>query len=178
MNPLARKIFLLGMALDIIILDQLSKWAVTELVIRPKLEGQFVDLISWVTHPPPRLPYAAIEVFPFFNIAMVWNTGISFGMFSEGGNVMLLILFPLVIVAFFVAWLFKTTSWFQGIALAAIIGGALGNVIDRFRFGAVIDFLDFHIADIHYPAFNIADSCVVIGIGLLIFHSLFLEKDT
>lgn len=176
LNPLARKIFLLGLAVDAIILDQLSKWAVTELVIRPRLDVTFVDLISWVMQAPEKMPYTSIEVLPFFNIVMVWNSGISFGMFNDGTSTLLLILLPLVITAFFMVWLFRTASWFQGIAIALVIGGAIGNVIDRLRFGAVIDFLDFHIGDIHYPAFNIADSCVVIGIGLLIFHSIFLEK--
>ncbi len=177
MNPLARKIFLLGLAVDAVLLDQLSKWAVTELVIRPKLDVTFVDLISWVMQAPEKMPYTSIEVLPFFNVVMVWNSGISFGMFNDGTSTMFLIILPLVITAFFMVWLFRSASWLQGAAIALVIGGAIGNVIDRVRFGAVIDFLDFHIGDIHYPAFNIADSCVVVGIGLLIFHSIFLEKN-
>lgn len=174
--PLTRKLVLLNIAIDAIIIDQISKWAVTELIIRPKFDVIFVDLISWIMKAPEKMPYTAIEVFPFFNIVMVWNQGISFGMLSGGAAANFLIAMPLVITAFFIVWLFRSTSWFQGAAIALVIGGAIGNVIDRIRFGAVIDFLDFHIRDIHYPAFNIADSCVVIGIGLLIFHSIFLEK--
>jgi len=167
---------LFGIALDMIILDQLSKWIVTELVIRPQQDGTFVNLISWLTQAPEKLPYSSIEIFPFFNIVMVWNTGISFGLFSEKIGTTILIALPLCITAVFAIWLARTTSWFKGIAIALVIGGGIGNVIDRARFGAVIDFLDFHISSLHYPAFNLADSCVVIGIGLLIVYSLFLEK--
>lgn len=176
LNPLARKLILLNIALDAIVIDQISKWAVTELIIRPKFDVIFVDLISWIVKAPEKMPYTAIEVFPFFNIVMVWNQGISFGMLGGGTATGLLIALPLVITSFFLVWLFRSTSWIQGVSIALVIGGAIGNVIDRMRFGAVIDFLDFHIGDIHYPAFNIADSCVVVGIFLLIFHSVFLEK--
>lgn len=61
------------------------------------------------------------------------------------------------------------------IAFSAIIGGAIGNVIDRFRFGAVADFFDFHIAGWHYPAFNIADSAIVLGVAYLLIDILFLD---
>jgi signal peptidase II len=59
-----------------------------------------------------------------------------------------------------------------------VIGGALGNVVDRFLYGAVVDFLDFHIAGWHYPTFNIADSFVFIGVVVLCIHSMFFEKKT
>ncbi len=179
MNPLARKILLLGIALDIVIFDQLSKWLVTELAIRPNLGGESVGLVEWFTKAPERLSFTQIEVLPFFNIVMVWNQGISFGLFNHGSDVgsLLLIALSLGITALFTVWIFRTASWFQGLALAMVIGGAIGNVIDRLRFGAVIDFLDFHIAGLHWPAFNLADSCIVVGVGLLIFYSLFLEKN-
>lgn len=61
------------------------------------------------------------------------------------------------------------------IAGVIVIAGALGNVWDRLRFGGVIDFLDFHINDWHYPAFNIADSCIVVGVGLILIHNIFIE---
>lgn len=60
-------------------------------------------------------------------------------------------------------------------ALSLIIGGALGNVLDRLRFGAVADFLDFHLGNLHWPAFNVADSAICIGIALLLTHSLFFD---
>ena len=68
-----------------------------------------------------------------------------------------------------------TSADATAIAVGMIIGGALGNVLDRVRFGAVTDFLDFHVAGYHWPAFNVADSGIVIGAGMLIFESLFLD---
>lgn len=179
MKPLIKKILFFNIALDIIILDQISKWFVTEHLIRTvmeKPEAQPINLFDWLVKAPEKLPYTSIEILPVFNLVMVWNTGISFGIFSEGTSITLLIVLPLCITVIFAIWLARTDTWVKGTAIALVIGGAIGNIIDRARFGAVIDFLDFHIGDLHYPAFNLADSCVVIGIGLLIVYSLFCEK--
>ncbi len=180
MKPLIRHILLLNIALDIVILDQLSKWGITELALRPNTGEESVGIIDWITHAPERISFTQIEILPFFSLVMVWNQGISFGLLNQDGDIgaMILLILPLIITAIFLIWLFKTNSWLQGIAISLVIGGAIGNVIDRLRFGAVIDFLDFHIAGYHWPAFNLADSCVVVGIALLIFHSIFLEKAT
>lgn len=70
-------------------------------------------------------------------------------------------------------WLARSTHWVVTVGLAMIIGGALGNVIDRVRFGAVYDFLDVHVVGWHWPAFNVADSAISIGVALLILNSLF-----
>ena len=75
-------------------------------------------------------------------------------------------------------WLWSAEKHFHGLCNALIIGGALGNVIDRARFGAVIDFLDFHVKGYHWPAFNVADMSVVSGISLLMIVSLFFETKT
>ena len=88
----------------------------------------------------------------------------------------LLILLSLAITLWFSRWLMQGASRVQSICLAMVIGGALGNVIDRLRFGAVVDFLDFHLFEYHWPAFNVADSCIVLGVAGLIIHSVFLEK--
>ncbi len=118
-----------------------------------------------------------IAVLPFFNIVMVWNYGISFGMFSELKIPVVLITLSTSITLILLIWLRKTTDTLVGVALGFIIGGAIGNIIDRFRFGAVADFLDFHVSGWHWPAFNIADSTIFIGVVLLCFHSMFMDHN-
>ncbi len=79
-------------------------------------------------------------------------------------------------MAVFVVWLYKKTAnthVFLSYGLAMIFGGAMGNLVDRFRFGKVVDFLDFYYGTAHWPAFNIADSAISIGMGILIYHVLF-----
>ena len=126
---------------------------------------------------PSILPYTYIEVTSFFNLVMAWNTGVSFSMFSDNGAYMpyVLLVVALSITAMFTKWLWKAENHLYGISYALIIGGALGNILDRSRFGAVIDFLDFHALGYHWPAFNIADMSVVIGISVLIIVSLFFD---
>ena len=72
--------------------------------------------------------------------------------------------------------MFRRASTYEKLPLAFIIGGALGNLVDRIRFGAVIDFLDFHIGEWHWPAFNVADIFIVIGVGLYIISMIFRKK--
>ncbi len=174
-----RKIIFLAIAFDFLILDQLSKWAVTEFIIRPNVgAGEPLDLVSWFLDAPERLGFTSIPVLPFFNIVMVWNKGVSFGLFNdfETYGPMILSGVSMVIAAVFTVWLFRSPSKFQSFAIALVLAGAIGNVIDRLRFGAVIDFLDFHAYGYHYPAFNVADSCIVIGVILLMIHAFFLDR--
>ena len=86
-----------------------------------------------------------IEVCDFFNLVKVWNTGISFSMFNDYGNAgkIALICFALAVVAFLLRWMYNENNRLKIFSLALIIGGALGNVVDRVRAGAVLDFLDF-----------------------------------
>ncbi len=160
-------------AFFIILADQFSKWFVMEKFLAPAANYPSYTLIEWYTQRPEPLPFTEIEVWPFFNLVMVWNKGISFGLFNDTSvwGSLILITISLLITALFTLWLIRSHLHTQNIALALVIGGALGNVIDRFRFGAVIDFLDFHIAGHHWPAFNISDSCIVIGVLLLILYS-------
>lgn len=118
-----------------------------------------------------------IEILPFFNLVLVWNRGISFGLFNKESDygAYLLIALALVIIAFFIAWLRKTDHKPLQIAICVVIAGALGNVIDRLVYGAVVDFLDFHAFGYHWPAFNIADSAVVLGIAYILLDSIFFE---
>ncbi|KAA0576223.1 signal peptidase II [Azospirillum sp. B21] len=132
-------------------LDQGSKWAIIEHVMNP-----------------PRL----IEVTPFFNLTLGFNRGVSFGLFGDGAvGPWLLSGLALTIVALLLAWAMRSISQSEAAALGAIIGGALGNVIDRVRQGAVTDFLDLHAFGWHWPAFNLADAAIFCGVAMLLLLS-------
>lgn len=165
-----------SLALDVFILDQLSKWLILEYVMRKEIQpnAQPVGLWDWIMDAPSRFPFASREITSFFNLTMVWNEGISFGLF-HGSGVWILVGLSLIITVVFSGWMLRSTSWFQTVALALVIGGAIGNVADRLRFGAVADFFDFHVMGWHYPAFNIADCGIVVGIALLVFDGIILE---
>lgn len=166
-----------AIALDTLILDQISKWLILEYVMREQVQPQGIKLglLEWLTKAPARMPSGtSIEVLPFFNLTMVWNEGISFGLF-HGTGIWILCGLSLVITVLFSVWLTRATGWLQAVSLALVIGGAIGNVIDRLRFGAVADFFDFHIASWHYPAFNVADCGIVVGIALLVIDGVFFE---
>lgn len=110
----------------------------------------------------------------FFNLVYAWNTGVSFSMFNNSGTIgtILLCVVASAIVLALIWWLYKEKNEVIRIGLGLIIGGALGNIVDRVRFGAVFDFLDFHLGGHHWPAFNVADSCICIGAAIIIIHSL------
>lgn len=165
------------LVIDVIILDQFTKWAVMEMILRPAIEGTNLtgmSLFGWLANPPPRLPFVSVESLPHFNWVMVWNKGVSFGLLKND-QPLFLIIATLALSAGFSLWLTRARHIIPAIALAMVIGGALGNVIDRVRFGAVADFLDFYAYGYHYPAFNLADSCITLGIALLLIDGLFFE---
>lgn len=115
-----------------------------------------------------------VEVTPFFNLVMVWNRGVSFGMFQSGeAGRWLLSALALAIVAGLFLWLRRVDAWWLAAGLGGIIGGALGNVFDRLWYdeGAVADFFDFHVAGWHWPAFNVADAAIVVGVGLILLDA-------
>jgi len=114
-----------------------------------------------------------IHITNYFNIVRVLNTGVSFGMFRNipFGQYILSII-TLLIIIFLVYLLFRTKSGYDSITYSIIIAGGLGNFYDRIIFGGVYDFLDFHISDYHWPAFNLADSMICIGVGLIILKDL------
>jgi signal peptidase II len=180
--PLITRVIALDIVLMLFLVDQLSKWLVLETMIRPEAFGSDapqLDFLSWIMAlSRERLPFVDISICQNFNLVMVWNTGISFGLFSEHGTTSaLMLLAPLaIIVAAFGSWMIMTRDHVLRFALAVIVGGALGNLWDRVRFGAVADFLDFHIGDWHYPAFNVADSCIVLGIIALVGYELLYVK--
>ena len=144
----------LGLAVLVIALDQLSKWWI------------LTDIMN-----PPRV----IEVLPFANIVLVWNRGVSFGLFNTASDYGPWILSGLAIAISIVLliWLWRGTERIVGLGIGLILGGAIGNVIDRLIHGAVVDFVDLHAGGAHWPAFNVADSAITVGAVLLVLDSLF-----
>jgi len=103
-----------------------------------------------------------------------WNRGVSFSLLAHGGGVSpwLLVGLSLVICALLLRLAMKATHGAERMGYAMVIGGALGNVIDRVRFGAVADFLYFHSGDLGWPAFNVADAAICVGVGVLLLYLL------
>lgn len=118
-----------------------------------------------------------IKVFDFFNLVYVWNRGVSFGMFNQlqHSQIIFSLIQSTILIILFI-WLARNEKLHFTYALGLIIGGAFGNLFDRVKNGAVADFLDFHIASYHWPAFNLADSFVFIGVMILIFDDLVFRK--
>ena len=150
----------LFVALLVILADQVSKFYVMTYLMN---DGHYIGVTS------------------FFNVIQAWNTGVSFSMFNDGGKTGLIILslIAVVVVIFLLRWMYKDNSKLIRVALGMIVGGAIGNLIDRIRYGAVYDFLDFHVSGHHWPAFNVADSFICIGAFLIIVYGMFsVEKRT
>ena len=114
-----------------------------------------------------------------FNLVLIYNRGMSFGLFNGGGglNALMFSLFAAAIVTVLIYWLSRVESLLLAIAIGLIIGGAIGNVIDRIRWGAVVDFLDFHVGTWHWPAFNVADSAICIGVAMMLLDGLLLRRE-
>ncbi len=145
----------LGLATLVFVLDQASKWLVVHMVMNDRA--------------------AAIELTGFFNLVLVYNTGVSFGL-GAGSAVWVLVGVSLAIVAGLLVWLRRLDRRWPSWAVGLVVGGALGNVIDRLHAPGVVDFLDFHAAGWHWPAFNLADSAITVGVAMLVIDELFLER--
>jgi signal peptidase II len=158
-HPHAKRAIYLGVL--VALADQLSKWWLVNSLMRPP-------------HVEP--------VTPFLNLVLVHNKGVTFGLLNTVDNnnsphlhhymPYLLTACAAVILILLGRWLLKTTSQPVAIGLGLVMGGAFGNLVDRLRDGAVIDFLDFYYRDYHWYAFNIADAGIVVGVSLLILDSL------
>lgn len=153
----------------IVILDQLSKAAVLN---EPRFNA--LGCLDQTQR------CGQIEVLSFFDLTMVWNRGVSFGIGqSEGIMRWLLVALTTAIAIGFSIWLYRAARRFTGLALALVIGGAFGNVIDRVRFGAVVDFLDF--SGIFRPyffnyVFNVADAAISVGAVLLFVDQFLMSR--
>jgi len=130
-----------------IILDQISKSMAVE---------------NFAINPSPT------KITDFFNVVLTFNRGISFGMFGaeKYANLIFTISSSLIVI-FLISWIKKEDKWVIIIPISLIIGGAIGNVIDRFKYGAVVDFLDFFYNNFHWPAFNLADAFITIAVVIL-----------
>lgn len=112
--------------------------------------------------------YGSVRVSSFFNIVNIHNTGAAFGSLKVLPN-LLFIVITMIVIVFLVVLIFKEKNGILSIVYSLIIGGALGNLIDRLTRGYVVDFLDFHISRFHWASFNVADSALSVGMVLVIF---------
>jgi signal peptidase II len=134
----------LGLALSVLTVDQASK--------------------AWILYGINLPLLQQVKILPFFSLTMVWNDGISFGLLSAGDTMRwILAAFQLSVSCILIYWLRKAPNLKVALCLGLIIGGAIGNAIDRIRYGAVVDFID--VSGLYFPwVFNIADSAITIGV--------------
>jgi signal peptidase II len=147
----------LGIAAAIIVLDQLTKWWILAAVMAPP---QVVTLT------------------PFLNIVLAWNRGISFSLFPLSAPYWPWILAggAAAIAIALTVWLARMRNRWSAAAIGLVIGGALGNAVDRVRFGAVVDFIQLHWGQYYWPAFNLADSAITVGVVTLLLDALFHKE--
>jgi len=117
------------------------------------------------------MPHEGINILPFLRIVYVENKGAAFGLFSNLGNNIFIVI-SIITIAVIIIYAFRFAKGLEVYSFSFILGGALGNLIDRLLFGKVIDFIDVFVGKWHWPAFNIADSALTIGIVLFIFLNL------
>lgn len=158
-----RRFFLFGMLVALLVLaaDQASKnWALYGL--------GFIDC-------PVCTP---IDVTSFFSLTMVWNEGISYGLFpaDSAGEKYLLMGFSVLMALVLAWWLVRADSRWLSFGLGLVIGGAVGNVIDRFLYGAVVDFFHFHAYGYSWYVFNVADAAIVLGVGAILIDAVFMGR--
>lgn len=122
----------------------------------------------------------SVAVLPVLNLTMVWNHGVTFGLFNGLGRTgpVLLTGVAVAVVLLLVVWMRSTDRLRVAAALGVIAGGAIGNVIDRLRFGAVIDFIHAHAFGWSWYVFNVADAAIVCGVGVLLLDSLLDRRPT
>ena len=142
----------------VVVLDQLTKWLIRDIVLGTGRN---------------------IEVTGFFNIVEVWNRGVSFGLFASDSpwTPYLLSALAIAISIVLIVWLRKAETTFLALALGFVIGGAIGNVFDRFIWGRVYDFLDFYAAGYHWPAFNVADAAISVGVALVLLDGFIAKRE-
>jgi signal peptidase II len=144
----------LVVALVVLAVDQASKWWILEVIHLPEV-GQIV-------------------VLPVLNLTMVWNRGVTFGLLNGFGEWSYLLLagVALAVVVALGVWLRRAESPLVAIAIGTVTGGAVSNVIDRLRFGAVVDFIHAHVGGWSWYVFNLADAAIVCGVAVLVLDSL------
>ena len=141
-------------ALVVLLADQLTKWWILD-----------------AFHLPER---GSVEVLPVLSLTMVWNPGVTFGLFHQDGalGVWILAGVALAVVVALGVWLRRAETALVAVALGSIVGGAVGNVIDRVRFGAVVDFIHAHAWGWSWYVFNVADAAIVCGVAALLLDGV------
>lgn len=149
----------LALAAVILVADQASKWFMLEVLRLPEVR---------------HIPLLALGPFGF-DLTMVWNRGVTFGLLAGDSpwSQAALGAMALLIAGFLLRWMARAENRTTALALGAVVGGAVGNVIDRVRFGAVADFLDAHAWGWHWYVFNVADAAIVLGVLTLVADALF-----
>jgi signal peptidase II len=146
------------------------RWAIIFIGVLIVVDQAVKQLMLSMVFDPPRI----VEVTGFFNLVPVWNSGVSFGLFGDSDTSRwILVGLALAIVVVLLIWLVRAGNGMVVFALTLVVGGALSNVVDRVVYGAVIDFVDIHAFGFHWPAFNVADSTIVLGTAMLLYDSLF-----
>nr|WP_211110178.1 signal peptidase II [Acuticoccus mangrovi] len=126
----------------------------------------------WVLH---GIDFSAgpVRVLPFLNITLIWNRGISYGLLQqEGLGRWLLVVATLAVSVGLGVWLMRARRLLLAVAIGTILGGAMGNLVDRVAYGAVVDYVHLHYAGFNWYVFNIADAAIVIGVALLLLDSV------
>jgi signal peptidase II len=138
------------------------------------------QLVKWVVTYPLQLPHRlTIDVLPFFTLRWLKNTGVSMGLLNAGSEVgrWLLVALTCAIAAFVAFWMWREKRRDDAVALSLVLGGALGNILDRVRLGYVVDYADLHFGDIHpFLVFNVADAAITIGVLLLLVRALLTRE--
>ena len=114
-----------------------------------------------------------VTIAPFFDLVLVWNRGISYGLFAAGSpaQVWMLVAVKTAITLALIVWLVRNTDRMTAIALGLLIGGAIGNTLDRVLYGAVVDYVSLHAGGFYWYVFNLADVWVVAGVALLLYDA-------
>ena len=142
-----------AIALAVLVLDQASK--------------------QWLLHGFDLAARQPVRLAPVLDLVLAWNRGISYSLFTTDSRYgpWILLAVTLAITAALVVWLWRATTTITGVALGFLIGGALGNAYDRFAYGAVVDFVWFHVGRFSWYIFNGADCAIVAGVGLLLIEA-------
>lgn len=153
-----QNLFSIGLYLAALVglIDQASKWWVLNVL---------------------KIDKGLIHIMPMLNLRLSWNRGVTFGLMSDLGDwaPYILVAVALCIMGLLMNWLRKTNDMREVIGLGLIMGGAGGNVLDRLRYGAVVDFIDLHYGSYHWYTFNVADSAICLGVACLLMANFKLS---
>jgi signal peptidase II len=147
---------------------RLFLWTVAAIFVTDQASKLYLFFVADIARTQP------ITITPFFELILVWNRGISYGLFQQSTEIgrWFLIVFSLAASVFLSVWAWRAGERLLAVALGLITGGALGNVVDRVLYGAVLDFAHLHWGSFSWYVFNIADAAIVAGVALLLYDSV------